>query len=240
MVKNLDTPKDNKDKKFNVYIPLNGVNLEGVLRIPHNPRGIVVFAHGSGSGRLSPRNNFMASILRRARAASLLFDLLTEEEDLVYKNRFDIELLTSRLIDVTKWVQKRPGIKDLKVGYFGASTGAAAALKAAARIGSDIRAIVCRGGRPDLALDEILKVKSATLLIVGGDDPEVLKFNKEAYTALNTTKKLEIIPGATHLFEEVGTLEKAAELASDWFEKYLSHNAKAPFKEYGKLRKAHK
>lgn len=233
-MKNLDVPKDNKDKKYNVNIPINGVAVEGVLRIPHNPRGIVLFAHGSGSGRHSPRNNFVATVLRRARIASLLLDLLTEEEDLIYENRFDIELLTVRLILATKWAKKQKGIKHLKFGYFGASTGAAAALKTAARIGPDIRAVVSRGGRPDLAMDEIKRVKSPTLLIVGENDPQVIEQNIQAYAALNTTKKLEIIPGATHLFEESGTLEKAAELASDWFKKYLSHNFKEGFREYDK------
>lgn len=234
-MKNLDVPKDNKDKKYRVNIKVNRVAVEGVLRVPHNPRGIVLFAHGSGSGRHSARNNFVATVLRRARIASLLFDLLTEEEDLIYENRFNIELLTKRLMLATKWVRKQPELKNLKFGYFGASTGAAAALKAAARIGSDIRAVVSRGGRPDLGLDEIAKVKSPTLLVVGENDPEVIELNKKAYEALNTTKRIEIVPRATHLFEETGTLEKAAELASDWFKKYLSHNFKEPFKKYGKI-----
>ena len=233
-MKNLDVQKDNRDKKLNVNIPIDGVAVEGVLRIPHNPRGIVLFAHGSGSGRHSPRNNFVAEILRKARVATLLFDLLTEEEDLIYENRFNIELLTERLILATGWVRKQQGVKHLKFGYFGASTGAASALKAAARLGSDIRAVVSRGGRPDLAMDEIIKVKSPTLLIVGENDPEVIKLNQLAFEALNTTRKLEIIPGATHLFEEPGTLEKASELASNWFKKYLSHSFKEPFKNYGK------
>lgn len=230
-MKNLDTPKDNRDKNFTVTIPVNGVFVEGILRVPHNPRGLVLFAHGAGSSRMSPRNIYVAGILREARIATLLFDLLTEDEDLIYENRFNIELLTKRLIAATNWVKKNKDFKDLKFGYFGASTGAAAALKAAEKIGSDIRAIVSRGGRPDLAMDEIAKVKSATLLIVGENDPQVLELNKLAYEALNTTKKLEIIPGATHLFEETGTLEKAAKLASGWFKKYLTHNFKEAFKE---------
>jgi dienelactone hydrolase len=230
-MKNLDVPKNNRDKKFTVTIPINGISIEGLLRVPHTPRGIVLFAHGSGSDRYSPRNNFVAGVLRRARIATLLFDLLTEEEDLVYQNRFDIKLLTNRLMTATSWVKKQDRLKNLKIGYFGASTGAASALKAAAGIGSDIRAVVSRGGRPDLAMDEIDKVKSPTLLIVGENDPEVIKLNQFAYEALNTTKKLEIIPDATHLFEEPGTLEKAAELASDWFKKYLTHNFKEPFRK---------
>lgn len=231
MVKNLDVPKDNRDKRFSVNIPMDGVFVEGILRVPHNPRGIVLFAHGSGSGRYSPRNIFVAGVLRKARVATLLFDLLTEEEDLKYENRFNIELLTDRLIAATKWVMKQSNLDGLKIGYFGASTGAAAALRAAARIGSDVRAIVSRGGRPDLSLDEIAKVKSPTLLIVGENDPQVLELNKQAYEALNTTKKLGIIPEATHLFEEPGTLEKAAELASEWFKKYLTHNFKEAFRK---------
>ena len=230
-MKNLDALKDNKDKKYNVNITINGVTVEGVLRIPHNPRGVVLFAHGSGSGRHSTRNNFVASILRRARIATLLFDLLTEEEDLIYENRFNIELLTQRLMAATKWAIKQSEVKKLKVGYFGASTGSASALKAAARIGSDIRAVVSRGGRPDLALDEIDRVKSPTLLIVGENDPQVIELNKQAYEALNTTKKLEVVPGATHLFEESGTLQKVAELASAWFKKYLSRNFKEAFRD---------
>lgn len=233
MGKNLDVPKDNKDKKYTVTIPINEVSVEGILRVPHNPRGIVLFAHGSGSGRHSPRNNYVAEILRKARVATLLFDLLTEEEDLVYENRFNIELLTERLMVATKWIKKQPHLNDLEIGYFGASTGAASALKAAARLGSEIRVVVSRGGRPDLAMDEIAKVKSPTLLIVGENDPQVIELNQQAYEALSTTKKLEIVPGATHLFEEPGTLEKAAELASDWFEKYLSHGFKEGFREYG-------
>ncbi|MBI2599923.1 dienelactone hydrolase family protein [Candidatus Daviesbacteria bacterium] len=232
MVKNLDVVKDNKDKKLTVTIPLNGILTEGILRVPHNPRGIVLFAHGSGSSRLSPRNTLVASVLRQARVASLLFDLLTEEEDSIYENRFNIELLTERLIQTTQWVRRQPGIKNLKLGYFGASTGAAAALKAAARTGSDIRAIVSRGGRPDLAMDEIENVNSATLLIVGENDPQVLGLNQQAYQILNTTKKIEIIAGATHLFEEPGTLQKTAELASDWFKKYLSRNFKESYRKY--------
>lgn len=232
-MKNLDVPKDNKDKKYTVTIPVNGVSVEGILRIPYHPRGIVVFSHGSGSGRHSPRNNFVAKILRKARVATLLFDLLTEEEDLIYDNRFDIGLLTKRLITATKWIRKYPGLDKLKIGYFGSSTGSACALKAAARIGSDIRAIVSRGGRTDLAMGETGKVKSATLLIVGENDPEVLEFNKVTYQALNVTKELEIIPQATHLFEETGALEKVALLASSWFKKYLSHNFKESFRKYG-------
>lgn len=214
-MKNLDVPKDNRDKKYMVTIHINKIFVEGILRIPHNPHGIVLFAHGSGSGRYSPRNNFVAGILRQARVGTLLFDLLTEEENLTYENRFNIELLTERLIKATDWIRKYPSTKNLLVGYFGASTGTASALKAATGIGPFVRAIVSRGGRPDLALDEIEKVRSPTLLIIGENDPGVIKLNQQAYLLLNTTKKLEIIPGATHLFEEPGALQKVAELARD-------------------------
>lgn len=230
-MKNLDTPKDNRDQRIIISIPEENKFMEGILRIPHNPRGIVLFAHGSGSGRNSPRNIYAAGILRGARVATLLFDLLTEEEDLVYENRFNIELLTNRLLLATDWIHKQKVFKKLKTGYFGVSTGAAAALKAAARIGSDIRAVVSRGGRPDLAMDEIQNVKSAVLFLVGENDPEVIKLNKLAYDALNSTKKIEIIPGASHLFEEKGTLEKAADLSASWFKKYLTANFKEAFKE---------
>ncbi len=223
---NLDVPKDDHDKDYIVTIPTNGVFVEGILRIPHSARGLVLFAHGSGSSRNSPRNNFVAGILRQARVGTLLFDLLTEEEDLIYENRFNIELLTERLIKTTEWINRQPQGKKLSIGYFGASTGAASAFKAAARLGSKIKAVVSRGGRPDLSLDEIEKVKSATLLIVGENDPEVITLNQQAYSTLNTTKKLEIVPGASHLFEESGTLQKVAELARDWFKKYLAHDKK--------------
>lgn len=194
----------------------------GILRIPENAKGLVIFSHGSGSSISSPRNNFVADVLSEANIASLLFDLLTEEEDSVYENRFNIELLTKRLIDAVKWTKTQQNIKNLKIGLFGASTGSASALKAAARIGSAIKAVVSRGGRPDLAIDEIEAVKSPTLLIVGGEDLQVIELNKLALNKLKTAKKLEIVSGATHLFEEPGTLEKAAELAKDWFKKYLS------------------
>lgn len=230
VVKIPDVQKDNQDQKFNVVIQTDGAVLEGVLRVPHYPKGVVLFAHGSGSGRHSPRNNYVAGVLRKARIASLLFDLLTEEEDQLYQNRFNTELLTERLIQVTNWVKKQPAFKKLKIGYFGASTGAAAALIAAARIGKEIGAVVSRGGRPDLAVDEIEKVKTPVLLIVGENDPDSLEFNQAAYQLLNTTKKMVVIPNATHLFEEKGTLEEAAQLASTWFKKYLTHNFKESFR----------
>jgi dienelactone hydrolase len=209
----------NKEEK-EVKIPINSIKLDGILGIPKNAKGIVIFAHGSGSSRFSPRNNFVARELRKAGLATLLFDLLTEEEDLIYENRFNIKLLAERLITVTKWVKANDEIKNLKIGYFGASTGAAAALQASTKI-EDIKAIVSRGGRPDLVLDYLPKVKAATLLIVGELDKYVIELNKIAYEKLKAEKELIIIPGASHLFEEPGKLEEVSRLAKDWFLKFL-------------------
>jgi dienelactone hydrolase len=209
----------NKEEK-EVKIPINSIKLDGILGIPKNAKGIVIFAHGSGSSRFSPRNNFVARELRKAGLATLLFDLLTEEEDLIYENRFNIKLLAERLITVTKWVKANDEIKNLKIGYFGASTGAAAALQASTKI-EDIKAIVSRGGRPDLVLDYLPKVKAATLLIVGELDEYVIELNKIAYEKLKAEKELIIIPGASHLFEEPGKLEEVSRLAKDWFLKFL-------------------
>ncbi|MBS0637499.1 MAG: dienelactone hydrolase family protein [Verrucomicrobia bacterium] len=193
--------------------------LRAILVIPQNAIGIVVFAHGSGSGRLSPRNQFVASFLQQNGLGTLLVDLLTEEEeridDQTRQFRFDIDLLAERLEECTAWLRTQ---SSLPIGYFGASTGAAAALLAA---DDSIKAIVSRGGRPDLALDALAQVKAATLLIVGGDDLAVIELNKKAYDALTAEKRLEIVPGATHLFEEPGALEIVSRLASDWFTKYL-------------------
>jgi len=209
----------NKEEK-EVKIPINSIKLDGILGIPKNAKGIVIFAHGSGSSRFSPRNNFVARELRKVGLATLLFDLLTEEEDLIYENRFNIKLLAKRLITVTKWVKANDEIKNLKIGYFGASTGAAAALQASTKI-EDIKAIVSRGGRPDLVLDYLPKVKAATLLIVGELDKYVIELNKIAYEKLKAEKELIIIPGASHLFEEPGKLEEVSRLAKDWFLKFL-------------------
>ncbi len=210
----------NKEVK-EVKIPINSIKLDGILGIPKNAKGIVIFAHGSGSSRFSPRNNFVARELRKAGLATLLFDLLTEKEDLIYENRFNINLLAERLITVTKWVKANDETKNLKIGYFGASTGAAAALQASTKI-EDIKAIVSRGGRPDLVLDYIPKVKAATLLIVGELDEYVIELNKIAYEKLKAEKELIIIPGASHLFEEPGKLEEVSRLAKDWFLKFLT------------------
>ena len=191
--------------------------------MPESARGIVIFAHGSGSSRLSRRNNFVAEVIRRHEIATLLFDLLTIEEDRVYANRFDIPLLTDRLIEATHWITSQPEFTGFKLGYFGASTGAAAALQAAAQLGKSISAVVSRGGRPDLAgTADLNLVLAPTLLIVGGDDNAVIELNQQAYTSLTSVRELKIVPGATHLFEEPGTLEQAAELAAAWFEKYLA------------------
>jgi putative phosphoribosyl transferase len=194
--------------------------LTGNLGAPGNAKGLVIFAHGSGSSRLSPRNNFVAEILNKRQIATLLTDLLTSKEDEVYQTRFNIPLLSDRLVNVTEWTQQEPILQFLPVGYFGASTGAAAALQAAAELGSKIRAVVSRGGRPDLA-DHLSKVKTPTLLIIGSLDTDVIVLNERAYDQLAGTKKIEIVAGASHLFEEPRTLNKAANLAADWFEQYL-------------------
>ncbi len=198
-----------------VQIALDSIVLSGDLGIPAMASGIVIFAHGSGSSRLSPRNSFVAEALRRRGIATLLFDLLTEEEDRNYNTRFDIELLTERLVMVTSRVMAREDTRGLSIGYFGASTGSAAALQAAAALGESINAVVSRGGRPDLAGHILAEVKAATLLIVGGADEVVLELNREAYEQLNGIKELVIVPGATHLFEEPGALEDVARLAGD-------------------------
>jgi len=206
-----------------IDIAIDGQVHKALLGVPENATSIVIFAHGSGSSRLSRRNNFVAEIIRRRAIATLLFDLLTLEEDRVYANRFDIPLLTHRLIEATRWILAQPEFARFKVGYFGASTGAAAALRASAQMGKSISAVVSRGGRPDLAgTVDLNMVLAPTLLIVGGDDNAVIELNQQAYTKLTSIKELKIVPGATHLFEEPGTLEQASNLAADWFEKFLA------------------
>lgn len=211
-----------------VKIPAGKVVLEGNIEVPKNAKGIVLFAHGSGSSRFSPRNQYVAKALQKKGLATLLMDLLTkdeEEEDMTTGHlRFDIEMLANRLIAATDWLKKNAETKNLKAGYFGASTGAGAALIAAAKLPANVHAVVSRGGRPDLARHHLLKVKAPVLLIVGGDDTPVIEMNKDAMGYLNSIKKLEIIPGASHLFEEHGALEKVAELASEWFMLYISQN----------------
>jgi putative phosphoribosyl transferase len=204
-----------------VQIPIDSTRLEGSLAIPGQAKGLVVFAHGSGSSRFSPRNNFVAQLLRQAGIGTLLMDLLTLQEDSVYETRFNINLLTERLLLATRWLQEQQLTKDLVIGYFGASTGAAAALKAAAIEGSKIGAVVSRGGRPDLAEESLTRVQSPTLLIVGGRDTVVLQLNREALASLKGKKELVIVPGATHLFEEPGALEEVARFATEWFKQYL-------------------
>jgi alpha/beta superfamily hydrolase len=204
-----------------VTIPVQEVKLKGELIIPVKATAIIIFSHGSGSSRLSSRNQMVAKYLHQKNFGTLLFDLLTEAEDTNYQNRFDIELLTSRLIDASEWLLQQPVAKDCWFGYFGASTGAASALRAASYLLLQIVAVVSRGGRPDLAIDRLANVNAATLLIVGAMDYDVLRLNRQAYTQLNCEKKLEIVEGATHLFEEPGKMEKVSMLAADWFEKYL-------------------
>lgn len=204
-----------------VQIVLEDVTLDGNLVIPDSPKGLVIFSHGSGSSRFSPRNNYVARLLQQNGMATLLFDLLTRSEDLIYENRFDIDKLTQRLIETTQWVRRQNGVQDLAIGYFGASTGAASALRAAAFFGNEIQAVVSRGGRPDLALEELHRVEAPTLLLVGSFDTEVIRLNQKAYDNLQCQKKIEIIPGASHLFEEPGKLREAANVAADWFEKWF-------------------
>ena len=209
-----------------VEVPLDGIELRGDLAVPHDASGIVLFAHGSGSSRLSPRNRAVAQTLNAAGHATLLLDLLTSDEERVdartLEHRFDIPLLAERLSFATVWAYEQPSVRDLALGYFGASTGAAAALVAAAQLGTLVRAVVSRGGRPDLAGTALEKVHAPTLLIVGGADPTVLALNQQALSRLRCPKSLEIVPGATHLFEEHGALERVAHLACAWFDRHLA------------------
>ena len=201
-----------------VHIPAGSATIEGMLEIPEHATGLVLFAHGSGSSRHSPRNNYVAGVLRQAGVGTLLMDLLTPEEDRDYAQRFDIGLLTQRLLEAARWVGAQEATRNLALGFFGASTGAAAALEAAALLGQDAVAVVSRGGRPDLASRETLaNMKAPTLLLVGGWDDGVIDLNQQAYDQLHCEKKLIIVPGATHLFEEPGTLEEVARQAAAWF-----------------------
>lgn len=201
-----------------VKIPAGSVELSGELVLPPKASGVVLFAHGSGSSRFSPRNTYVANVLQQHGIGTLLFDLLTRAEDQDYAQRFDIDLLTQRLLAATDWLQKNPVTKSLKIGYFGASTGAAAALQAAAKMQDAVAAVVSRGGRPDLAGAVALnQVTAPTLLIVGSADHGVIELNEQAYALMTCVKKLVLVPGATHLFEEPGTLEQVAQFAADWF-----------------------
>jgi putative phosphoribosyl transferase len=203
------------------------MHVEGMLELPANAQSIVLFAHGSGSSRHSKRNTYVARVLQQNGIGTLLMDLLTPEEDAFYPNRFDIPLLTHRLLAATVWIKHDPRTKNLPVGYFGASTGAAAALQAAASYGEEIGAVVSRGGRPDIAgINALETVKSPTLLLVGGFDEEVIKLNQDAYSFMLCTKELSIIPEATHLFTEPGTLEAVAKQAAAWFTKFLKPEVK--------------
>ena len=209
-----------------IDISSQNVALKGDLIIPAGAKAIIVFAHGSGSSRLSPRNTAVAEHLHANKFATLLFDLLTEAEDKDYENRFDIDLLADRLARVTEWIKRNGKISGLPLGYFGASTGAAAALRAAAALPGSVRAVVSRGGRPDMAGEQLPNVAAPTLLIVGGDDTEVLTLNELAYEKLTCEKRLEVVEGATHLFEEPGTMDEVMELATEWFEQHLVQVAK--------------
>jgi putative phosphoribosyl transferase len=213
------------NQELELKIPVGNVIVKGNLNLPDQAKGIILFAHGSGSGRFSPRNQYVARELNKSRIATLLFDLLTMDEEqadiITAEYRFNIKLLAQRLLGATIWLKDQPKTRTLSVGYFGASTGAAAALIAAAKLPKDIFAVVSRGGRPDLAGDYLHDVVAPTLLLVGGLDAEVIELNRQAQSRMTNPNKLEIIPGATHLFEEPGKLEIVARLAADWFLKYL-------------------
>jgi putative phosphoribosyl transferase len=204
-----------------IVVKIDGISLEGILGMPHDAQGVILFAHGSGSSRFSPRNNFVAKVLRQYKLATLLIDLLTAGEDETDENRFDIELLTQRLASVAQWIKADSCLGYLPLGLFGASTGAASALRLAAWLGKGIYAVVSRGGRPDMAEEFLPHVTAPTLLILGGDDDVVLELNRRAYDKLRAEKELSIIPGATHLFEEPGTLEAVAHKGTEWFTKHL-------------------
>lgn len=200
-----------------VTIPVGDVELEGAIEVPDGASGTVVFAHGSGSSRKSPRNNYVASVVRERGLGTLLFDLLTEAEDRDRDNRFDIPLLTDRLVGATEWLRDRAETRSLPMGYFGSSTGAAAALRAAAKRGDDVDAVVSRGGRVDMAADVLGDVRAPTLLVVGGADTQVLELNREALESLGGRTDLHVVAGAGHLFEGEGELAEVAAVAADWF-----------------------
>jgi putative phosphoribosyl transferase len=208
-----------------VQVPAGTVTLEGNLTLPEEAQAIMLFAHGSGSSRHSPRNRYVARVLNEAKLATLLIDLLTLHEEVIDTRtahlRFDIDLLAERLVDATDWLTQFPDTKHLPIGYFGASTGAAAALAAAAVRPNVVGAVVSRGGRPDLAGSALPRVRAPTLLIVGGDDGQVIELNRAALAQLCCEKQLVIVPAATHLFEEPGALDEVARLARDWFQRYL-------------------
>src|SRR5881398_3115304 len=215
-----------------ITIPAGAATLAGALSLPERAHTLVLFAHGSGSSRHSPRNQFVARTLNNAGLATLLFDLLTQQEEAIdmrtREHRFNIALLAERLVHATKWAKQQEQTRDLRAGYFGSSTGGAAALVAVAKLPQDVGAVVSRGGRPDLAGDALPKVQASTLLILGGNDDIVIELNETARDQMRCEVKLEIIPGATHLFEEPGALEQAAKLASDWFVDHLGAGSAQP------------
>lgn len=219
------------DQTFQVSITGDGISLDGILGLPEQPRGVIAFAHGSGSGRFSPRNQFVARRLEEGGLATLLLDLLAPDEADDRRKVFDIDLLADRLLLAQSWLQTHARTKQLRAGYFGASTGAGAALQAAARQPETVGAVVSRGGRPDLAGPYLSRVTAPTLLLVGGEDGPVIGMNEEALAKLTCPKQLMIIPGATHLFEEPGTLEQVAQAALRWFQRYL-HPAPQQAKEF--------
>jgi putative phosphoribosyl transferase len=222
----VNDPETHAAEEQLVRVPAGPATLEGNLTLPEEARAIVLFAHGSGSSRHSPRNRYVARVLNEAKLATLLIDLLTVNEELIDMRtaqlRFDIELLAERLVDATNWLAQFPDTRQLRIGYFGASTGAAAALVAAAARPDGVGAIVSRGGRPDLAGAALPHVRAPTLLIVGGDDGQVIELNRTALAQLRSKKQLVIVPGATHLFEEPGALDEVARLARDWFHRHLN------------------
>ncbi|MES2467936.1 MAG: alpha/beta hydrolase [Verrucomicrobiota bacterium] len=222
---NTTTAPPKKRISSSVVISAGEVELQGELELPPGAPGIVVFAHGSGSSRHSPRNHFVARMIRSAGIGTLLLDLLTPQEEqldeITGALRFDIALLAQRLVEVAQWLNVQPDTAGLKLGFFGASTGGGAALVAAAELGNQIAAVVSRGGRPDLAGKALAAVTAPTLLIVGGWDEPVIALNHEAYAKLNGKKDFRIVPGATHLFEEPGKLEQVAQLSADWFSQHM-------------------
>jgi putative phosphoribosyl transferase len=222
----MERTTEHRSQEREVRIPVGAIELEGNLSVVEGAHGVVLFAHGSGSGRSSPRNLYVASVLRQAGLSTLLIDLLTAQEEAVdlrtRRLRFDIGLLAERLVEATGWLRDNPDTKNLRLGYFGASTGAGAALVAAAERPDEVGAVVSRGGRPDLAGEALSHVEAPTLLIVGGNDVPVIGMNEEALGRMHVEKRLEIVAGATHLFEEEGTLEEVARLAAVWFRRYLT------------------
>ena len=222
----MNDPETHAVEEQLVRVPAGPATLEGNLTLPREARAVVLFAHGSGSSRHSPRNRYVARLLNEAKLVTLLIDLLTVKEELIDMRtaqlRFDIELLAERLVDATNWLAQFPDTRHLRIGYFGASTGAAAALVAAAVRPDAVGAIVSRGGRPDLAGAALPHVRAPTLLIVGGNDGQVIELNRTALAQMRSEKQLVIVPGATHLFEEPGSLDEVARLARDWFHRHLN------------------